>query len=377
VHKYNRKTKIEAVYPPRNHESNRPSDFTPFFSICVPQYNRTDFLIKACRSFSCQDFNNFEVCISDDCSNDLKDPILLNYLRNSGMVYVYEKTERNLRYDGNLRNAIALSLGEYLVLMGNDDGMADSSVLRAVYDEILRFCPVAVAITNYRELPAGHVYRRITKAGVLGAGPVTAAATFRNYSFLSGIILKGDLARQAASEAVDGSEMYQMYLGTRMIAGGGRLLGIDRVCVDKDLQIAGQTVDSYRAQPRLHPCPIVERPLPMARLLRVVAMGLGSDDAATEREQNLIRVANQLYRFTYPFWAIEYRMCQSWRFAVGVYLALRPTRIANGMTFSRLGQFRLWSSYLCFGVLALTIPTPVFSVCRPWLHAFAKRVHLR
>jgi hypothetical protein len=170
--------------------------------------------------------------------------------------------------------------------------------------------------------------------------------------------------------------MYQMYLGTRMIAGGGRLLGIDRVCVDKDLQIAGQTVDSYRAQPRLRPCPIVERPLPMVQLLHVVSMGLDSDDAATEREQNLIRVANQLYRFTYPFWAIEYRMCQSWRFAVGVYLALRPTRIANGMAFSRLGQFRLWSIYLCFGVLALTIPTPVFSVCKPWLYAFAKRARL-
>jgi len=194
------------------------------------------------------------------------------------------KTERNLRYDGNLRNAIALSLGEYLVLMGNDDGMSDAAVLRAVHDEVLRFCPVEVAITNYRELPSGRIYRRITKTDVLGSGPATAVSNFRNYSFVSGIILKGDLARQAATEVLDGSEMYQMYLGTRIIATGGRLLGIDRVCVDKDLQIAGQTVDSYRALPRLHPCPIVERPLPMVRLLHVVATGLGSNDAASGRE---------------------------------------------------------------------------------------------
>jgi hypothetical protein len=366
-----------ATYPPRYRESNRPADFTPFFSICIPQYNRTDFLIKACQSFSWQDFGNFEVCISDDYSNDLKETALLDYLRNSGLVYIYVKTEQNLKYDSNLRNAIAVSLGEYLVLMGNDDGLSDPAVLRAVHDVVMRFCPVDVAITNYRDASSCRIYRRITKTGVLGSGPATAASTFRNYSFVSGIVLKGDLARQAATEALDGSEMYQMYLGTRMIASGGRLLGIDRVCVDKDLQIAGQTVDSYRALPRLHPCPIVERPLPMVRLLHVVAAGLGSDDAATDREQNLIRVAKQLYRFTYPFWAIEYRVSQSWRFAVGVYLALRPTRIANGLTFTLYGQFRLWSTYLCFGLLALTIPLPVFSVLRPWLYAFAKRVRLR
>jgi hypothetical protein len=365
------------IYSSQYRESNRPANFKPFFSICIPQYNRTDFLIQACRSFSCQDFDDFEICISDDCSNDLKEPELLSYLKNSGMFYIYAKTDRNLRYDGNLRNAIALSRGKYLVLMGNDDGMSDASVLRAVRDEILRFFPVDVAITNYREVPSGHICRRITKSGVFGSGPATAASTFRNYGFVSGIVLKGDLARQAATEALDGSEMYQMYLGTHIIAAGGRLLGIDRVCVDKDLQIAGQTVDSYRSLPRLHPCPIVERPLPMVRLLRVVATGLGADDAANGLEQNLIRVAKQLYRFTYPFWAIEYRASQSWRFAVGVYLALRPTRIANGLTFSRLGHFRLWSAYLCFGALALTIPIPVFSVCKPWLYAFAKRARLR
>jgi hypothetical protein len=368
---------LMAIYPLHYRESNRPPAFKPFFSICIPQYNRTDFLIKACRSLSCQDFGKFEICISDDCSTDLKEATLLDYLRNSGLTYVYVKTERNLRYDGNLRNAIALSVGEYLVLMGNDDGMSDAAVLRAVHDEILRFCPVEVAITNYRELLSGRVYRRVTKTGVLGSGPATAVASFRNYSFVSGIILKGDLARQAATEILDGSEMYQMYLGTRMIAAGGRLLGIDRVCVDKDLQIGGQTVDSYRALTRLHPCPIVERPLPMGELLHVVAAGLGSEDATKGGEEDLIRVAKQLYRFTYPFWAIEYRVSQSWRFALGVYLALRPTRIANGLTFSRRGQFRLWSTYLCFGLLALTIPLPVFTVFRPWLYAFAKRVRLR
>src|SRR5260370_695609 len=107
-----------AIHPGHYRESNRSTDFRPFFSICIPQYNRTDFLIKACQSFTCQDFDNYEICISDDCSNDSKEDKLLDYLTHSGLPYVYVKTERNLRYDGNLKKAIALSLGEYLVLMG-------------------------------------------------------------------------------------------------------------------------------------------------------------------------------------------------------------------------------------------------------------------
>ncbi|MDB9482187.1 glycosyltransferase, partial [Dolichospermum circinale CS-537/05] len=41
----------------------------PFFSICIPQYNRTSFLIEACKVLAQQTFKNFEVCISDDQSN--------------------------------------------------------------------------------------------------------------------------------------------------------------------------------------------------------------------------------------------------------------------------------------------------------------------
>jgi glycosyltransferase involved in cell wall biosynthesis len=331
----------------------------------------------ACKRIILQNFDNYEICISDDLSNDLKEDRLLEYLKSSGSTYVYKKTECNLKFDGNLRNAITLSRGEYLILMGNDDGLSDPAALRAIYDEVMRYRAIDVAITNYRELPSGRIYRRITKTGVLGAGPATAVSNFRNYSFVSGIVLKGDRARQAATEAVDGSEMYQMYLGTRMIATGGRLLGIDRVCVDKDLEIAGQTVDSYRTLPRLHPCPIIERPLPMVRLLQVVAAGLGPDDPAKNRERNLIHAAEQLYRFTYPFWAIEYRVSQSWRFAVGVYLAVRPTRTADRLIFSREGKLRLWSMYIAFGLLALTIPVPLFRACKPWLYTLAKRARFR
>jgi hypothetical protein len=374
---YGAELPYKMEFPTQYCDSNRPANFKPFFSICIPQYNRTDFLVKACQSFAEQDFKNFELCISDDCSDDMKEAVLLEYVKNSGLIYVYAKTAHNLRFDGNLRNAIALSVGEYLLLMGNDDGLSDTTTLRALRTELMRFGPADVVVTNYRDLSCGRVYRRVPKTGVVGHGPATAALTFRNYSFLSGIILKGDPARQAATCALDGSEMYQMYLGTRLVAEGGRLLGIDRVCVDKDLKIPNQVVDSYRLKPRLHPCPIVERPLPLGRLLQVVAAGLRGGDAALCPENYLINIARQLYVFTYPFWIFEYRLVQSWRYALGVYLALRPSRITTGLKLSVSGRVRLWMMYGAFGLLSLTIPIGVFQAARPSLYAFAKRLRIR
>src|SRR2546422_615489 len=90
----------------------------PFFSICIPQYNRTPFLIEACKMLAKQTFKNFEVCISDDCSTDGKQHQLLGYLEQSKLSFVYQRQKRNLRYDANLRASIGLAAGRYCVLLG-------------------------------------------------------------------------------------------------------------------------------------------------------------------------------------------------------------------------------------------------------------------
>jgi len=358
---------------PYGRMSNARTDApAPFFSICIPQYNRTDFLLRACETFARQRFRDFELCISDDCSTDGGEQRLVDFLRRSGMAYVYAKNARNLRYDANLRNAIALSRGRHLLLMGNDDGLVDGGVLQGLHDELARHAPVAAAICNYRDCASGQVFRRIVASGVLGSGPRLAVALFRRYSFVGGVILEGDRARAAASDLMDGSEMYQMYLGTRLVAAGGRFLAIDRVCVDMGLQVPGQAVDSYRRIPRLDPCPIVERPLPLGRLLQVVATGLSK--AGALREAHVLAVARQLYTFIYPFWAIEYRRIQSWSYAAGMLLALRPSRIAATLEVSLAGRIFLWVLYAGSASVSLAFPIRLFDLLRPKLYTLAKRM---
>jgi Glycosyl transferase family 2 len=353
--------------------SNRREGCSTFFSLCIPQYNRTDFLIKALSTFEAQTFRDFEVCISDDCSTDGRTEDLLRHLRSSGLTYVYFRSSENLRYDCNLRRAIDLSTGRYVWLMGNDDGLSSPDALAVVRDELIRHAPVAVAITNYREALTGHVYRRMNTTGVLGAGLAAAVGSFRRYSFVSGVVFDGPAARREASPRCDGSEMYQMYLGTRLVGAGGSLLSVDRVCVDKDLQVPCQSVDTYRRLPKAPPWPVVERPLPMGRLLEIVAAGLEQYHSGRERERNLVSVAMQLYTFIYPFWGVEYRRVQSWSYALGVLIAVRPSRIARGLGLSFVAMLRLWSRFLLCGAVALVTPIGVFDAVRDPLYAIAKK----
>ena len=103
----------------------------------------------------------------------------------------------------------------------------------------------------------------------------------------------------------------------RLIAAGGALLYIDASTVRKDIHIPGERVDSYQARPPLRPCPIVTRHLPLGQLPRVVADAITPCAEPRQRGRLIEHIARQLYLYTYPFWIVEYRRVQSWRYALG------------------------------------------------------------
>jgi glycosyltransferase involved in cell wall biosynthesis len=344
----------------------------PVFSICIPQHNRTSFLIEACRALASQTYAKFEVCISDDCSTDGGEERLLRFLDDSRLSYTYRRQPRNLRYDGNLRAAIGLARGRYVFLLGNDDCLSRPTMLAEVHAELERNAPVSVALTNFEDYASGERVARFERQGIAGRGPRTAAQTFRNFSFVSGVILSAEAARRHATERWDGSEMYQVFLATRLIAAGGRLLYIDASAIRKDIQIAGERVDSYRARPRLHPCPIVARHLPLGQLGRLVVDAIAAYAPSEERAALSEQVVRQLYQYTFPFWILEYRRVQSWRYALGVCLGLRPAYSAHGLELRRAARMRLSLLFWGTSALALGLPVGAFDRLRKMLYRIAK-----
>lgn len=343
----------------------------PFFSICIPQYNRTSFVKKAIETFKDQGFKDFEVCISDGCSNDGRHLELEEFLRGTGLAYQFRRSETNLRYDPNTRAAIGLAKGKYVILMGNDDALNGPDALQRLRDDIEAYRFPGVVISDFCDDRTSERAFRIRQFSDAGAGPEVAATHFRNFSFVSGLTMNRALCHQFASDKWDGSEMYQTYVGCQILASGQSLLERDHQLVRKDIFIEGESVDSYAARPRVSPCPILERQLPLGQLGRVVADAI-RNYAGTQQERLNERILQQLIGFTYPYWLFEYRRVQSWKYSAGIALGMRPARCAEGVELGWWRRLKLHLLYTGVTVGGLLIPLSVWNRIHSTLYRIAK-----
>jgi glycosyltransferase involved in cell wall biosynthesis len=345
----------------------------PLFSICIPQFNRTSFLLQSLGRLCDQVTADFEVCISDGGSTDGRHREILEFLQSSGLRHRYEVQQRPpTPYDRNLRGAIGMANGRYCFLLGNDDMLATTTTLREISEIVADHGFPEVIVTNYRELSTGRDFRRVSVTGVLGRDVETAISNFRNYSFVSGILLDRRLAEKHATEKWDGSEMYQTYLATRILASGARLLGIADTVVLKDIQIEGEQVDSYARRERVAG-PIKEQLLPLAQLGCVVVDAMSPYINSANMSRVVRDVFRQLLVFTYPPWLVEYRRIQSWRYAAGVALGMRPRHILKGLRIDWPSKLYLRLLYGVVTLAGLLFPVSLFERIKPRLHRFAKR----
>ncbi|MDB9476263.1 glycosyltransferase [Dolichospermum circinale] len=348
----------------------------PFFSICIPQYNRTSFLIEACKVLAQQTFKNFEVCISDDQSNDGREQELIAYLQNSGLSFIYKRQEKNLRYDANIRSSIALAQGKYCFLHGNDDCLASSTTLEEICQQIQKYGSPGVIITNYEDWKTGQKNQRLRQSQLFDAGVETAATHFRNVAFVTGVIIDRVKAQECYTDKWDGSEMYQMYVVSKIIAGGSSLLELKISAVKKDIYIPGESVDSYAKTPVLNPCPIVERKLPMVLIGQVVADAISPYLDTSNRDRIIESIFLQLYLFTYPFWIIEYRRVQSWKYSLGICLGIHPKNTFLKIKLGWLRIIKLYCLYMIICATGLILPIKLFDQLRGMLFSLSKSMFL-
>nr|MDH4481915.1 glycosyltransferase family A protein [Rhodoferax sp.] len=97
----------------------------PFFSICIPAYNRARHLRPLLDSLLQHDFGSLEIVICEDVSKErpLIAAIVKEYQEHTGIRIAYFENEVNLGYDANIRNLVAKATGRFCFFMGNDDLM--------------------------------------------------------------------------------------------------------------------------------------------------------------------------------------------------------------------------------------------------------------
>ena len=137
-----------------------PSSGAPFFTIGIPNYKRRRYLEENLGSLFKQDFADFEVLISDDCSPDDSNAVIPGILAASSLRYRYYAQPSNLGYDGNVRFCLRNARGRYVFMLGNDDALAAPDVLTRLKAELASLDYPEVCVTNFKDWESGAVTRR-------------------------------------------------------------------------------------------------------------------------------------------------------------------------------------------------------------------------
>ncbi len=110
-------------------------------SICIPTFNRRDFLHYNLLSITDQFdlepslIDNIEIVISDNASSDGTKEMVAKFVEKySNVVYNYNET--NIGFDRNLNTTIKLSSGKYCFSLGDDDAIFPGA-LKILLEKIL------------------------------------------------------------------------------------------------------------------------------------------------------------------------------------------------------------------------------------------------
>ena len=93
---------------------------TPMLSVGLPVYNGENFLSDALESLLAQSFTDFEIIVSDNCSNDGTAEICQRFLRRDDRIRYY-RNETNLGAAGNFNGVVGLARGHYFCWACHDD----------------------------------------------------------------------------------------------------------------------------------------------------------------------------------------------------------------------------------------------------------------
>jgi glycosyltransferase involved in cell wall biosynthesis len=346
-------------------------------SVCIPQYNRIDYLIKSLDILQLQLHPNFEVVISDDCSTDRTLELISKIKSNYNYPIIYHRFEINHGYDRNLRKSLELATGDYCFILGNDDTLAHKYVLRDL-DEIL-------VANNYPDLgfcnycdysDESKVTRRALSTGIVGKGPDIGLRNYSSFSYVAGLIFKKSTFDRFNSDRFDKSIYAQIALALNMICNNAVLFSIDKPWVRKDITISnlGEELksNSYRDVIIRKWSAIKPADGGLISVINVLCTVLQTNNLLTTDRLNYI--FGKILFNTYPFWVLDYKYNKATPAAVGLFLGLQPWKINYFHKMNILHKIKFIFGFQVISILAITLPSYLFFRYRDQIYSWKKRI---
>lgn len=342
------------------------------FSICVPQYNRIEFLLMSLDIISRQTWNDVEICISDDCSTDDTTAQIEALKKTYRYPIVYSRNEVNAGYDRNYRKSIELASGDYCLVIGNDDSLYNNQVLEFLAKFLTENNLPEIGFCNYVEqLNPSLVIERAHRTAVLGTGNEAALKNYSNFSFVGGVIYKREAFEKYNTGKFDGSVFAQMYLGVLMIANDCRLFSIHEPIILKDLRIEGKMSNNYRETlaKTWKDYKVVDAGLPS--VINVLINGF--KDAGTLNQNTVYRIFKKIYSITFPYWILDYKSNKAFPEAIGLISGLNPVKNKNFKLLNAFNRMRILAIYSFSSAASVATPVSIFRSLKTRVYNYLKK----
>ena len=96
-------------------------------SICIPTYNRPERLLNCLNSIAAQkNKNNFEVCISDNCSKFKIEKLIRPFKKKINIRF--QRNKKNLGFAVNVLKVSLMAKGKFIWFLGDDDMLNKHSI---------------------------------------------------------------------------------------------------------------------------------------------------------------------------------------------------------------------------------------------------------
>lgn len=193
-------------------------------SICIPAYNRSEYLLELLDSVRVQLMQEDEIIICEDKSPEREKivDIICDYKKSypdTRLVLILNPV--NLGYDNNLKQLFKNSTQDYCFFMGNDDLLAPGALER-VRNILKSNQNIGVMSRSYswfnggveniedtvKHLPGDKLFDNVSDA---------QSFFFRRVGVLSGLVFRRVAALECETNEFDGHLFYQMYLAGEIL----------------------------------------------------------------------------------------------------------------------------------------------------------------
>jgi len=344
-------------------------------SICIPQYNRIEFLLKSLSIIANQSYANIEIVISDDASSDHTEDAIKDFKSTYKYPILYHRFDSNQGYDRNLRKSIELASGDYCFVLGNDDTLFNNHVIEHFVSLLERYNFPDLGFCNYiEEAKNGEPLLRASQTKLLGTGPLVALKYYSCFSFVAGIFFKKKIFDQFNTDKFDKSIYAQIALASTMIASGAELFAINECMVLKDIGTGQNNAiksNSYRDQliRKWRDFKIVDGGL--ASVIKVLFDVFSATN--TLNNKILVSIYRKIYRTTLPFWILDYKLNKAFPNAVGLFFGLAPWKNVSFQHLSWHSKVEILLTYLLMSLSSLILPAHWVLKYKHKLYALVKK----